>query len=234
MRVSGFCEHLRPTIIIPDVHETIFWKRFISLRRPGERIIFLGDYFSKNSSENRAENAVQNFLEICAYARENLDTHLLVGNHDFELMPFTLLPPEPWTSELEEKRQAIMKNIDLLNMVYIDGNAIFSHGGATQSFMRNNELKYPEDINHLWREAPAVFDWAERDPASNQPSDYFGDDPWQSPLWLRTYALLDGLSGYSQIIGHTPVRAPEIMHTSHGDKILLTCTLDDQLIRIGR
>ncbi|MDE5831857.1 MAG: metallophosphoesterase [Desulfovibrio sp.] len=233
MRVTGICEDLRPTIVIPDVHETTFWERFVSLRRPGDRVVFLGDYFARNGRGPFAESAIRNFLKICAYARENPDTHILMGNHDFELTSFSLSPAD-WEIDFSARHLAIMTNLDILEMVYVDGDTIFAHGGVTQSFMDNNGLTYPEEINNLWRDNPKAFNWLETDPVSGQKSDFFGDDPWQSPLWTRTLALLDGAEGYNQVVGHTPVRAPEIMRTIHRDNILLTCTLDDLLIRIGR
>lgn len=182
-----------------------------------------------------AESDAQNFREICAYARSMPDTHLLTGNHDFDCLPISGWPI--WILEDLEDRKAIMENLDLLEMVFVDTSGekplIFSHGGVTQSFLDNNGLKNPEELNRLWRSSPERFAFMERDPNSGASSDIYGDDPWQSPIWARDMAITeDGIAGYNQVVGHTVVSKPEFMPTIHGDKFLMTCTLDDTCIRL--
>lgn len=239
-----FCNWMRPTIVVPDVHEMIHWQEFAKKRRPGDRMIFLGDYFDRRGRGPYAP-CVDNFLEICAYAREYPDTHLLLGNHDFEYTPFVRWAPEPWGYREGMIRQAIMENLELLDVVFVDATdvdrgsrrypAVFSHGGVTNSFLRNNGLADPAEINRLWMEKPELFEWHEHDPVTGQQSCMTGDSPWQSPTWVRELALTeDGIRGYSQIVGHTVVIEPEILVTQYGDQVLMTCTLDDRFIRLGR
>ena len=235
MNRIGFGQHTRPTLVISDVHGSVHWKGFVEQRRPGERVVFLGDYFDRRGVGPFVENDVQNFLEICAYARSHTDTWLLMGNHDFAYTPYARWQPEPWGWAEQATRDAIMANLDLLGIVHLeDDGVIFSHGGVTRGFLELNYLAHPEEINELWRESPRLFEWLERNPANGDLSAMNGDDPWQSPIWARTMALTeDGVPGYHQVVGHTPVRIPEVMTTQSGDKLLLTCTLDDTLIRIG-
>lgn len=65
-----FCGWIRPTIVVPDVHETTHWKGFAEMRRTGDRMIFLGDYFDRRGSGPFAP-CLDNFFEICSYARAN-------------------------------------------------------------------------------------------------------------------------------------------------------------------
>lgn len=227
-------KHTRPALIISDVHGSTHWKTFVRQRRPGEHVVFLGDYFDRRGNGPFGPTDAQNFAEICAYARHDPDVFLLVGNHDYDYLPFARWQPEPWGRREQENRDALMANIDLMAMVHIDGRIIFSHGGLTQSFLANQGLNDPSQINEFWMLHPEKFDFQERDPNSGQWSDRYGDDPWQSPIWARTTALAsDAIKGFDQVVGHTPVLAPEIMTTFNGDQVLLTCTLDDTLIRIG-
>lgn len=240
-----FCGWMRPTIVVPDVHETTHWKGFAEMRRPGDRMIFLGDYFDRRGRGPFAP-CLDNFLEICAYARTNPGTRLLMGNHDYNYMPCARWTPDPWDYREGMIRKAIMDNLDILDMVFMDAGgsgsqdgpgsmgAVFSHGGLTNSFLRRNGLSDPSEVNGLWREKPELFDWLELDPETGERSSMEGDDPWQPPTWARTMALTeDGVRGYSQVVGHTPVCEPEILTTQFGDQALMTCTLDDRLIRVG-
>ena len=228
----------RPTIAIDYVHGSIHWKRIVEARRPGERVVFMGDYFDRSGNEPYADNDADNFREICAYAKSEPETILLVGNHDYHYMPFALWPQEPWDRTAQINQAIIMENIDLLKMVFIDDAApkpvIFCHGGLCQTFMANCGIKSPAEINRAWLERPQIFDFVERNPLTGQLSDLFGEDPWQSPIWARLLALTsDGVKGFNQVVGHTPTRVLEAQTTFHNDLFLPVCTLNDSVIRLG-
>lgn len=235
MRKFQFSCNCAPTLVISDVHGSTHWKDFLTQRQPDDRVIFLGDYFDRRGYGPFASSDAQNFLEICDYARNNPATYLLVGNHDYDYLPFARWQPEPWGKKERENREALLANLDLLQPLYVaDNKVIFSHGGLSQTFMNENSLSHPAEVNQLWITRPEVFDFRQRDPATGQWSDRHGDDPWQSTIWARTKAMEeDGAKGYDQVAGHTPVRVPQAFATTYGDKILLTCTLDDTLIRVG-
>lgn len=110
MRISAF-DGIKPTIVIPDVHGTMFWKDFVADRKPGERVVFLGDYFLRMGHGPIAASEADNFLEIVDYARKKPETYLLMGNHDFEHTPFTQF--EPWVYH-PEFHKAIMSNLDMI------------------------------------------------------------------------------------------------------------------------
>lgn len=228
---------MKPTLIISDIHGSTRWKEFVSRRRPGERVVFLGDYFDRRGRGPFASDDATNFLEIGDYARRYPDTILLVGNHDYQYATFAPWTPKPWGERERRNREALMSAIDSLAMVFVDRSGekpvIFSHGGLTATFMALHGVREPEAINDLWIERPQVFDWLKRDPVSGVESDLAGDDVWQSPIWARDMALLeDAVAGYDQIVGHTPVLEPEWYATARGDSFMMTCTLDDTLVRL--
>ena len=227
----------RPTIAVGDVHGTIAWKNIVNRRRPGDRLIFLGDYFDRSGAGPFASDEKDNFLEICAYCRSNPDTYLLLGNHDYQYLPFASWPYYPWERRAQTLREALMQNLDLLNIIFVDEEAakplIFTHGGLCQTFMRNNRIQSVAEINSAWRSRPEIFDFVERDPQSGRESDPFGDDPWQTPIWTRLMALTtDGVKGFNQVVGHTVTLVPEIETTLHQDSFLTACTMDATLIRL--
>lgn len=89
-------------IIIPDIHGRTFWKDAVKERKPGEKIIFLGDYLDpypyewENGQDPEFEYPIDseaqfdifkhvwdNFEEIIGFKKSNgKDVVLLLGNHD--------------------------------------------------------------------------------------------------------------------------------------------------------
>lgn len=219
-------------VVISDVHGQLHWKKLIAQAKEGDEIIFLGDYFDRRGAGPFAYSQVENFLEICRFAANNSYTTLLIGNHDFDYTYWSQSDVS-WEPDAAEIRAAIMARISQLQILAVRPGkrrpVIFSHGGLTQTFLDLHDLEKPEDVNKLWVGEPQVFDWIAYDPRTGRRSDRFGDDPWQSPLWARNKALYeDGADGYDQVVGHTPVSKPFEFRTRHGDRILMTCTLDDQ------
>lgn len=226
----------RPIIVISDVHENIFWKEALKAREPGDRVIFLGDYFDRRGHGPFAEDPIANFLEICAYAESNPDTILLVGNHDYMYMPWSIQIND-WDDRDLAIQKAVMGKIDLLKMAWLDDASgrplLFSHAGVTQTFLDIHGLKDADDINRLWLEKPEAFEWQMTDPAKTVLSDRYGDDPWQSPIWVRTRSLYeDGAKGFHQIVGHTPVEKTGLFALKNGQTCLLTCDFSGETIKL--
>lgn len=223
-------------IVISDVHASNRWRGMLADRCEGDEAIFLGDYFDRRGRGPFAASQVENFLDICAYAKSHVPTTMLLGNHDYNYAPWAQSDVS-WEPDARAISEGIMANLNMIQIAAIRTDlpkkTIFSHGGLTHTFMANNGLKTPEEINELWRNAPEAFEWIPADPRTGRRSNIYGDDPWQSPLWARTRALYeDGVPGYDQVVGHTPVQVPEEFQTRYGDTILLTCTLDEQPVWI--
>lgn len=228
----------RSAIVISDVHENISWKEMVAARGPADRVIFLGDYFDQRGHGPWADDAIANFNEICDYAKNNPETVLLTGNHDYMYLPWSIqIGPDGWTERDLAIQKAVLDRIDLLQMVFVDRSPshplVFSHAGVTRTFLDMNGLAEPEELNRLWIESPEKFEWRLTNPERTEMSRLDGDNVWQSPIWTRTDSLFrDAIQGYSQVVGHTPVSRKGMLETSHGDRILLTCDFSDDLLRL--
>ena len=113
-------------LAIGDIHGKNCWKDFISDKY--ENIYFVGDYFD-NYEETPAVTQIHNFKEICSLARNDSRVHLCVGNHDFHYLRG--LPKSEQYSGFQwyarfDIQEALEENIDLLNIVYVNGNTIIS------------------------------------------------------------------------------------------------------------
>lgn len=224
-------------LVVSDVHGSLFWKKAEKEREPGDQVVFLGDYFDRRGEGPFAKDQAENFLEICEYARNAPGTTLLLGNHDWQYLPWD---PEGCSCRDEKNyrryQKVLLDNIDLLNMTHTfvdEGMKIaFSHGGITNDFTRLAGAEKPDDLNAIWREKPELFNFRELGPNGEWANPY-GDDVWQSPLWVRNRALeKDSLAGWAQVVGHTPVRDIASFEGA-GGPIIMTCTLKEGVMRIG-
>lgn len=223
-------------IVISDVHASDRWRQMAARRAPGDEVIFLGDYFDRRGHGPFARSQVDNFIDICEYATANPMTTLLLGNHDYNYTPWALSDMS-YMPDANAIAKALMARLDLLQVVAVRPAfvrpLIFSHGGLTSTFMKLHDIEKPEDVNLLWLEQPEEFEWIPADPVSGARSNRYGDDPWQSPIWVRDNALYeDAVPGYDQVVGHTPVEDLATFQTKNGDTILMTCTLDDRAVII--
>lgn len=218
------------TFIISDIHGQTFWKEALRERRPEDRAVFLGDYFDHRGRGPFAKDQAENFREICAYARENPDTHLLLGNHDWHYTPWD----EIGCSGRDDRNrprywEAMRENLSLLGMVYLDEAEaiIYSHAGVTKTWLEKVAKSELSKLNSLWKRDPFPFEFQMRGPDGEYVTSMQGDDVFQSPLWVRPQALVSDLvPGWGQVVGHTQVREPVLYPDS---PVLLTCTLDGNI-----
>jgi hypothetical protein len=209
-------------IAIGDIHGRGFWKHY--LEEDFTAFYILGDYFD-NAFVPPAE-MLQNFGDIVTAARKDSRIHLCLGNHDYHYL--TDDPEERYsrynTSHAAEYREALMAARDLLRVVYeTDDRILISHAGLSETFMLINGFKAPAEVNGRFRTDPGCLRF--------NGGDVFGDDVTQGPLWIRPTALLDDhLIGYSQIVGHTVVRAITSRTLGDGHTLTLIDTGDTEAV----
>lgn len=197
-------------------------------------IIFLGDYFDERRYGPYAYSETENFLEICELARNNHHIHLLIGNHDYQYTDFTDSRISSYNRRKDKEfNRALIDNICLLHIAYIEDRRekpiIFSHAGVSQTFMERVGISSVHKINMLFRERPWKFEFL---PCFNaERANRYGDNIWQSPLWIRPDSLLqDAIPGYEQVVGHSQVDDIQEKVSANGDKIYFTCTFDENCL----
>lgn len=225
-------------VIISDVHGQTFWKKIAERTSSSDTLVFLGDYFDRRGRGPWAESQIDNFLEICAFARKRPDTHLLVGNHDTQYMPWDVMmdggvqPPDI--------QEALLSQLSLLKMVYvleIFEPILCSHAGVTEDFLSVSGISSVHEINDCFKTTPGLFNFLEY--YKGKWGERHGDNPWQSPLWVRPASLKkNAIPGFTQIVGHTftesMAKEGAIIgdETVNDDPLWFTCTFSDAYLRV--
>jgi hypothetical protein len=189
-------------LAIGDIHGRDFWKHYIE--EDFTEFYFVGDYF--DSFDLPFVRQYRNFKELCERAREDGRIKLCLGNHDYHYLG--KISGQRYSGYQEDHAyeiyQILEQNIDLLKVVYVTAdNYIISHAGVSAWFMkRMKRTGYTkvEDINEAFTKDRGILNFNGFDSS--------GDDITQSPLWIRPHSLeKQPVSGYKQIVGHTPARA---------------------------
>lgn len=180
-------------LAIGDIHGREEWKQYID--DDFTDFYFVGDYF--DSFDISTLDQILNFKLICNWARSDPRVHLCIGNHDYQYLKGVHETYSGFQKLMQfDIREVLEANIDIIQPVYLDGDTLISHAGITKTYMSQNMLLHPLDINRSFKQDRSVlrFDgW-----------DSYGDDYTQGCLWVRPNSLLlDKIDGYKQIVGHT-------------------------------
>lgn len=203
-------------VVLGDTHGRDLWKAIVEKENP-DKTVFIGDYF--DSYDIEAPVQINNFLDICEYKRQNPDTVLLIGNHDYHY-----LMGENGTSGYQRNAahmisHAIKGNKELLQMAYqmkvdgIDLPILFTHAGVSSIWLEMNYGRWEEDyatiaevVNELWKHKPDSFLFNGVDP--------YGNDTYQTPVWIRPAGLMKANGTFKkdiiQIVGHTRMKKIDI------------------------
>jgi hypothetical protein len=189
-------------LAIGDLHGRDYRERV--LNEDFEECYFTGDYF--DSFDIPFERQYRNFGRLCAAVRGDGRLKLCLGNHDYHYMRGVL--GQRYSGFQKKNHAAIAEileqNIDLLNVLYLThDHYIISHAGLSRTFMNKMKkagVKTIEEINGAFLNDRNILNF--------DGFDMYGDDPTQSPIWIRPRSLCgDAVPGYSQIVGHTEIAA---------------------------
>ena len=207
---------------IGDVHGRPFWKSYI--KKEFNEFYFTGDYF--DSYDIPFSKQYANFTEICKEARSDERIKLCLGNHDYH---YLIGVHDQFYSGYQDQNskkigEVFEENIDLFKIVYpTEDKYIISHAGITSWFLKSIGGKKPEDINSAFLKDRNILRF--------NGYNIYGDDITQSPIWVRPGSLEnDHLPGYSQIVGHTPVREIAEFALKDGVTIILIDTHNTESI----
>lgn len=194
---------------IGDLHGRDYWKEFV-LNNKIDKWIFLGDYTDSFYESN--DKILSNLLDIIQFKKDFPDkVVLLLGNHDLAYMYI-----DDQRMRCSGFRPEIMfhlndiftNNKDLFVNAYQIGDVIFTHAGIQHNWFIN---RFKGD------EFQVDYTIAEQ---LNNPLDRKQDDALYQvgalrgglrhdvggPFWCDMHELRKPLEGFTQVVGHNPVK----------------------------
>lgn len=193
-------------IALGDTHGRSLWKEIVSKHADADKIVFIGDYFDTHGGGYSANRQIENFKDIIAFKKANMDkVVLLLGNHDFHYLSDV---GEQYSGFQWHYRQDINDVLQpavdegLIQMSFVYDKYVFTHAGVTKTWVKNSGVdvdNLQESINELFKKDISKFKFTVGPNFSN-----YGDDITQPPTWVRPESLLvDILDGKICVVGHT-------------------------------
>ena len=236
------------TIYIGDIHGLDIWDEIVTKHDDADNIVFIGDYF--DSFDIPAIHQLDNVKKIVEFKKKReLDTskkvYLLIGNHDIHYWPG--IKGRGSTSGFQETmsfqyEHFFRDNRDNFQISVLIGNRLCTHAGVSNDFLKSvgfwkmdntDESIISDYLNDLFLYKPNEFTFDGsygRNNTGIDPNGY-GDDDWQSPIWIRPRSLqrvnknTDLKKNYIQIVGHTQQDHIDIKGKTTGGKYYYIDTL---------
>lgn len=236
------------TIYIGDIHGRNVWEDIVTKHEDADNIVFIGDYF--DSFDVIPVLQLSNVQRIVEYKKfRELDpskkVYLLIGNHDIHYWPGI-----SWRGDtsgfqatmLFQYEQFFRENEKCFQMSVLIGNRLCTHAGVSGKFLKSvgfwkmdnaDESMISNYLNDLFHYKPNEFTFSggcDRNNTGVSPNEY-GDDDWQSPIWIRPNSLqrvnknTDLKKNYIQIVGHTQQEHIDIKGKITGGKYYYIDTL---------
>lgn len=197
-------------IVIGDIHGRDIWRKILKGYSGEEIVVFMGDYFDTFEFITTAQQ-IKNFKGIVALkAKYPEKVKLLIGNHDYHYLPGVNGKYSGYqVAGAQDIQNALVDSLKFLQMCYVNEYKVFTHAGVTKTWCRNNGINpvgnIENQINKLFAENKKAFEFCV---GAIDPS---GDDPMQSPIWVRPGSLIeDYIPDATLIVGHTQVDRPRI------------------------
>ncbi len=195
-------------IAIGDLHGRDVWKKVDTAS--ADKIIFLGDY--TDSCQGFTDIIIyRNLVEIIYLKQANPDkVVLLIGNHDAQYLHY----PDYGCSGFRFNAQPALTALftehkSQFQIAYQQGQHLFTHAGVSNGWY--------EHVRASVEQMDAEVPLADRLNAMHQceKTAHFlfevgrvrgGSHPHGGPIWAdRTETLHGHLTGYQQVVGHSPV-----------------------------
>jgi UDP-2,3-diacylglucosamine pyrophosphatase LpxH len=236
------------TIYIGDIHGRDIWDEIVAKHDDADNIVFIGDYF--DSFDIPAVHQLDNVKKIVEFKKKReLDTskkvYLLIGNHDIHYWPG--IRGKGSTSGFQatmsfQYEHFFRDNRDHFQMSVLIGNRLCTHAGVGNDFLKSvgfwkmdnaDESIISDYLNDLFLYKPNEFTFNGSYDRSNTGISHnaYGDDDWQSPIWIRPKSLqrvnknTDLKKNYIQIVGHTQQDHIDIKGKTTGGKYYYIDTL---------
>ena len=214
-------KQIMKTVILGDIHGTNYWQTIINFEKP-DRVVFVGDYF--DSFQIPPQKQIENFKDILEYKKSGgAEVILLIGNHDHHYLKHVgYSGTSGYKPEIAFQAGELLEQADL-KMAYQFKNILITHAGLSHVFMKKHFPNYDvksvaDDLNELFHHKPLIFKF------NTQGFDPYGDDIFQSPIWIRQKSLMlanrntELKEHYIQVFGHTQVKTIDTEGKSTGGK----------------
>ena len=205
--------------VISDIHGRTNWRQLVEPFDADTMYVFLGDltdpyYGLEDVTTSQMFDQIYGVIDLKRKHPDNVV--ILASNHDCQY-----ILDEPETNRYSYHDGAILhkiftENVDIFtNAAYQVGEKyLITHAGVAKAWYEKC-IDYVKDgitlqeicdqINKLWREDKHAFTFRSN---ATRMSDYYGDSPSHSPIWIRPTSLwynniLGFGSGKIQIVGHT-------------------------------
>ena len=191
------------TLVLGDIHGHDSWKAIVE-NEEYDNVVFLGDYL--DAFRVKPEDIADNLLDIIKFKEKMGDKcRLCYGNHDHSYWNDERCSGYNWHGRhLYMPLLEDMFNENMMDLVYIQDDIIFSHAGVSDYWL--NKVTMLDDVREV------NFDSVTLDSLNwNMLTGYdgYGNTISQSPLWIRPQSLLKSkVDGYRQIVGHTNMGTP--------------------------
>jgi hypothetical protein len=202
---------MKKRLVIGDLHGRYdYLKDAYSYENPDE-VILLGDYFDSQSIQPKQQ--VESWKSILKLRKKHIAKNcgywiMLLGNHDAQYLPKWPVRSSEWNKDTENLVKSRLKRElgkGTLRVAWIDTDikTIYSHAGISQTWY-NSWLS--ESLGNIETVTLDAFQFVGEDP--------YGDDPRNSPLWIRPASLItdsyQDKSGHiwDQVFGHTESMSP--------------------------
>lgn len=199
-------------LTISDLHGRTVWKE---ANIDGyDLVIFLGDYTDSYVFDDATIYA--NLNEIIQCKRRQPDKFvLLIGNHDAQYLHFPYYRCSGFRERAQPELSALLTEYkDLFQIAHQQGSFLFTHAGVTNKWLtrflaqtghNSREISPKANLAGLLNEANQQSG-SDRDRLFEVGLVRGGSDAFSGPIWAdRSETRTDFLTGFQQVVGHTPV-----------------------------
>jgi len=199
-------------LVVGDLHGKDCWREI----EVGDydKVIFLGDYVDGDTHSD--EEVYENLQNVRILKEQYKDkVLLLLGNHDIQYLHYPVYRCSGFRMSMADKLSRFFNNyIHLFQLAYQVNNFLFTHAGLSNAWYRQFKAcveSHPVNykLQHFNTLADALNSLEETDYRDilHQISVYRGGMADHGGVtWADKQELLqDALTGYHQVVGHTPV-----------------------------
>lgn len=223
-------------LIIPDLHGKDIVKLLSNYNlETFDKMVFMGDYF--DSFTIKPVKQLENFNKILELKEKYEDRiELLIGNHDLHYLNSKFRCAgfdDKFYFSFNQVLMPLYKNKTLKVCVVID-NYLFSHAGISNNWLKRLNIENKSItknnidllINFVFQSSLEFFSF-QKPEDSNERYSIYGDNTYQSPLWIRPTSLIKdkvsfiGSENITQVVGHTSIQEIQVKNN-----IIFTDCLD--------